>query len=141
MSWEMGEQERRLHGVVRIGRVVEVDASRARARVSLGGDAISDWLPWTSARSGAISEWAPPAVDEQVVVVSPGGDSAQGVVVGSLYQDAAPAPASNGQMWGMKVGASFITMTDDGITLSSNGSTLELDASGIRLNGARIDLN
>lgn len=141
MSWERSEQDRRLHGMVRVGRVVEVDAARARARVNLGGDTLSDWLPWTAARAGAIKEWAPPGVGEQVVVISPGGESAQGVITGAIYQAAAPAPAQHGQMWGMKIGTSFLTMTAENITLAAGGSTLVIDAGGIRLNGAKIDLN
>ncbi|OWU68262.1 baseplate assembly protein [Roseovarius sp. 22II1-1F6A] len=141
MSWSAGEQARRLHGLVRIGRVTAVDPGRARARVSLGGETETAWLPWTGGRAGSIREWAPVTVGEQVVVLSPGGETGQGVIAGSLFSAAHAAPSNDGAAHRLELGGSSITMTGDAITLQSNGSSLTLDAAGIRLNGARIDLN
>lgn len=141
MSWALSDHDRRIAGVIRIGRVTDLDAGTARARVSLGGEAVTDWLPWTAARAGTISEWAPPAVGEQVVVASPGGESNQGVIIGSLFSSANGQGASDGGTYRVEIGGSAITMTGDSLTLASNGSSLVLDAAGIRLNGARIDLN
>lgn len=141
MSWGRGEQGRRLQCLIRIGRVTTVDPAKARVRVTFGGDSDSDWLPWLAQRAGVISEWAPPRVGEQVLVVSPGGETNQAVVIGSLFSTGDPAPSNDGEEYRVEIGGSSFSMTPDRITLSSNGSTLELDAAGIRLNGARIDLN
>ncbi len=140
MSWAHGEMERRLHGLVRVGTVLQVDASKARAKVALGGEAVSAWVPWIG-RAGTVSEWSPLAAGEQVAVLSPGGDTAQGVILGSLFSSDNPAKSQDGGEWRIELGGSHISMTGEAITLSSNGSTLTLDASGIRLNGARVDLN
>mgnify|MGYP001052756820 CR=1 FL=1 len=141
MSWGQGEQDRRLHGVVRVGRVTAVDPATSRARVSLGGDAVSGWIPFTAIRAGTLNAFAPVSVGEQVVVASPGGDTAQGVIVGSIASGSNAAPSSDGGAFRFEIGGSSINMTADGIELSSNGSTLTLGAAGIVLNGARIDLN
>ena len=141
MSWAQGEQDRRLHGVVRIGTVTEVDSGAARARVSLGGDAVSGWIPFTAMRAGTLNAWSPVSVGEQVVVASPGGDTTQGVIIGSLPSGSNAAPSSDGGEFRFEIGGSSISMTADGIELSSNGSTLTMNAGGIALNGARIDLN
>lgn len=141
MSWEQGEQERRLHGLVRIATVTEVDAATAKARVSLGGEAVSGWIPFTAIRAGGLNAWAPVTVGEQVVVVSPGGDTAQGVIVGSLPSGSNAAPSGDGGAFRFEIGGSSINMTADGIELSSNGSILTLGAAGIALNGAQIHLN
>lgn len=140
MSWTQGDQDRRLHSLVRIGAVTEVDAETARARVSLGGEAVSAWIPWVG-RAGTIDEWSPPAVGEQVAVLAPGGDTAQGLIIGSMPSDDNPKASQDGGEWRVTLGGSSISMRADRILLSSNGSTVELDGDGIRLNGARIDLN
>ncbi|WP_320179659.1 phage baseplate assembly protein V [Roseovarius pacificus] len=140
MSWSQGDQDRRLHGGMRVGKVLQVDPAKARARVTLGGDTKTAWIPWVG-RAGTIDEWAPPAVGEQVVVMSPGGDTSQGVILGSLSSNANPRASSDGGEYRVTIGNSHISMTGSAIRLSSNGSTIEMDATGIRLNGARIDLN
>mgnify|MGYP005845114205 CR=1 FL=1 len=139
--WTQADQDRRLAGLVRIGRVTEVDPATARARIALGGQAVSDWLPWTASRAGSISEWSPPAVGEQVVVLSPGGESNQAVIVGSLFSAANGQASNDGAAYRVEIGGSSLTMTADAITLESNGSTLVLDAAGVRVNGAQIELN
>jgi phage baseplate assembly protein V len=141
VSWAQGDQDRRLHSVVRIGTVTEVDPSAGRARVSLGGEAVTTWIPFTAIRAGGLNAWQPVTPGEQVVVIAPGGDTAQGVIVGSLHSAATPAPSSDGGEFRFEIGGSTISMTGDRILLASNGSTIQLDASGIALNGARIDLN
>jgi phage baseplate assembly protein V len=165
-----GEHERLLANLVMIGKVAELDEANARVRVKVDG-LVTDWLPWTASRAGpGVREWTMPEVDEQVVVLSQSGDPAQGVVVGSIFQESFGAPAnlktthrveyadgtftqydrtakamrtevnSAGSVV-LKIGGSEITMTNAKITLASNGSTLEMDSAGIRLNGTRIDLN
>ncbi len=141
MSWQASDNERRREGLVRYGRVTEVDPAKARARVTFGGESKSAWLPWLAQGAGTVSAWSPPAVGEQVVVMAQSGDTAQAVIVGSVFSGQNRAPSDDGGMYRIKLGMSSITMTDSQITLHSNGSTLTLDASGAALNGARIDLN
>ena len=141
MSWGEGDRDRRLAGVVRFGRVTAVDPAAARARVFLGGEAESTWLPWLAERASKISVWAPVAVGEQVVVVSPSGDTAQGVIAGSVFSAANGAPSSDPEEYLITIGGSSVSVTPDAITFRSNGSTLRLDASGVHLDGAQIRLN
>lgn len=141
MSYTSAENERAREGILRFGVVTAVDASAARARVSFGGDSHSTWLPWRAERAGAIKVWAPVSIGEQVFVLSPSGDSAQGVIVGSVFSDQNPGPSSAEAVYKVEIGASVLEMSGAQIRLSSNGSTLVLNAGGITLNGARIDLN
>lgn len=135
MSWGQGEQERRLHGLVRIGTVTAVDPAAARARVILGGDAVSGWIPFTAIRAGGLNAWAPVTVGEQVVVVSPGGDTAQGVIVGSLPSGANGAPSGDGGEFRFEIGGSSISMTGDRVTMVSNGSVVEMTAGEVAITG------
>ncbi len=83
---------RRLANIIRIGTVAEADYQKARVRVAFG-TAVSDWLPWITFRAGGDLTWWAPEVNEQVVVMSPSGEISGGVVLGSIFSTAHPAPA------------------------------------------------
>jgi len=96
---EMAEILRRLANVVRLGAVAEVDLPAARARVrydtdAAGDDILTAWLPWLTLRAGADRTWWAPTVGEQVVVLAPGGELPQAVILPALYRDTHPAPAA-----------------------------------------------
>ncbi len=141
MSFAHEHSERTREGLVRFGQVTAVDATAARAKVGFGGESESAWLPWLAERAASVSVWAPVSIGEQVVVLSQSGDSAQGVIVGSLFSNQNPPSGNSEALHRIKIGGSSITINASAITLSSNGSTIVLDAGGISLNGARIDLN
>ncbi|NJB67212.1 phage baseplate assembly protein V [Desulfobaculum xiamenense] len=92
MDFRASDMERRLASLIRFGTVAEADYGAARVRVAMGG-AVSDWLPWLTLRAGNDRTWWAPEVGEQVLVLSPSGEPAQGVVLGSIFQAAHPAPA------------------------------------------------
>lgn len=140
MSWSAGDNERRLHGVVRVATVTEVNAARGEAKVRFGPDAVSDWLPWTAPGAGTVSVWAPIAVGEQVVVVSPGGDTGQGVIVGSLYSAANAAPSGEAGEFVIQLGAAKVTVSGDRIELKVGGTILAIGATGVESN-ADLDLS
>lgn len=96
-QWAQAEQERKQANMLRLGRVVELDAKAARVRVAVSGTTTT-WIPWASANAGGVRTWAPPQPGEQVMVLAPDGDFAQAVVAGSVYQDNHPAPADNGDV-------------------------------------------
>lgn len=86
----IGELERRLGNLLRPGTIKEVDYANARVRVQTGGN-VTAWLPWMTTRAGGNREWNAPEVGEQVLLLSPHGELAQGYVLPSIYQDAHPA--------------------------------------------------
>ena len=90
--YTQSEHDRRLANLIRLGTVEAADYAAARLRVR-SGQQVTDWLPWLTLRAHGDIDWFAPKVGEQVVVVSPSGDPAQGVVAGALYQRAYPAPA------------------------------------------------
>lgn len=100
------ELQRLIHNLIRLGTIAQVDHARARVRVQ-SGELLTDWLLWLESRAGTTRSWNPPTVGEQVLVFSPGGDPATGVVLGALYRDAHPAPAQSGNVcrWDMPDGA------------------------------------
>lgn len=94
MSFDLSEHDRQIANMIRIGVVTAVDLVNALVTVDAGG-MDSDWLPWIAARAGSTSEWSPPTVGEQCVLLSPYGDMGQGVVMLGLYQTSQPAPSQN----------------------------------------------
>ncbi|WP_462327990.1 phage baseplate assembly protein V [Desulfobaculum sp.] len=94
MDFRVSDMERRLASLLQVGTVAEADYGAARVRVGLGG-AVSDWLPWLTLRAGGDRTWWAPEVGEQVMVLAPSGDTSQGVVLGSIFQSAHPAPAAS----------------------------------------------
>jgi phage baseplate assembly protein V len=94
MSYEQAETDRRLGNLVRIGTVAQLNAAQALVTVDLG-DLVTDWLPWIAARAGGNRHWAAPEPGEQVLVLSPSGELAQGIVLPAIYQDAFPANAAS----------------------------------------------
>ena len=92
-GYAASETERQLAGLIRIGVISALDDAGARVRVQCGG-LTTDWLPWLTMRAGADRSWWAPEPGEQVVVLSPNGDTAQGVVLPALYSDALPPPAN-----------------------------------------------
>lgn len=89
---DLTDLERRVANVVRFGVVSAADYGAARVRVT-AGQITTGWLPVMTSRAHEDVTWWMPEVGEQVVVVAPTGDLAQGVVLGAVYQARYPAPA------------------------------------------------
>jgi phage baseplate assembly protein V len=116
-GYALGEVDRRLGNVVRIGTVAQIDHATGQVKVDLG-DLVTDWIPWATPRAGEDRIWTTPDVGEQVVVASP-GEPSQGVVIGSLFQTAHPQNGNQGK--------------DRRITFS-DGTVVEFDRTGSVLN-------
>ncbi|WP_394201098.1 phage baseplate assembly protein V [Marinagarivorans algicola] len=86
IHYTVAELQRRLANLVRRGRIHSIDfeASPPRCRVELEPALVTGWLLWSSGRAGTRSDWEPLTVGEGVLVLSPCGDLAQGVVMPAL---------------------------------------------------------
>lgn len=94
LAYRVAELERRMNNLLRKGTVCEADYAVARVRVR-SGDLITAWLPWFTRRASHDRDWWAPEVGEQVMLLSPCGDPAQGVVLPAIYQDAHSAPSAD----------------------------------------------
>ncbi len=94
MRFELTEIERRLSNLIRVGTVSEADYQKAQLKIRFSENTTA-WLPWLEKRAGGDKSWSALEVNEQVLVLSPSGDLAQGVVLGSLYSLAFAAPSNN----------------------------------------------
>lgn len=112
MSYEVGELQRQLANLIRVGVIAELDEENARVKVKVAG-LTSAWLPWGTSRAGSTRTVCMPSPGEQVLVFSPYGDTAQAVVGHSIFQDAHPAPSVS---------------KDKPTTIYPDGSTVEYDS-------------
>lgn len=113
------ELARKLENLVRPGAVSAVNGAQRRCRVK-SGDLETDWLPWITLRAGSDRTWWPPSVDEQCLLISPGGNLSQGFALLGLFSDDNEAP-----------GASLVecvTAFRDGTVISYNTATHHLQA-------------
>lgn len=136
------ELERRLEATVRVGRVVEIDAKNGLAKLDLGTPSeplITSWLPWTE-RAGAIKTWTPPEPGEQVRLISPAGDMAQGWIDQGGFSNQNPQPHTKAQERRMTVGGTTVTETGNQILIETpelliRCQTIDLEADSIALVG------
>jgi phage baseplate assembly protein V len=91
---QMAETQRLLSSVIRFGTVAELDLAAARCRVDTG-EVRTDLIPWFVPRAGDCIEWSAPTIGEQVMIISPGGDTHGAVALRGCYSDAFPAPDSS----------------------------------------------
>lgn len=94
----IAELNRLLENLIRLGTIAEVQHVPPRVRVSTG-ELLTTWLPWIALRAGADQDWDPPTEGEQVVLMSPSGQLANGVVLTGLFSDQIPA---NGDRAGLR---------------------------------------
>jgi phage baseplate assembly protein V len=129
MSAEIGDLQRRLANIFRVGRIAEVNRTTGRVKVAFQG-ATTAWLPWMTGRAGVVKDWNPPTVGEQVVVCSPMGEIEAGFIMpGSINYDDNPAPDTreNVQKITLPSGGSY--------EISVGGMTLVMAGGKLTLNG------
>lgn len=85
---------RLISNLIRIGEVIELRAHPLAARVKTGENE-TDWLVIAHARAGATTDFAPPSVGEQVVLLCPSGMLEQAIIIASLHSDTHDQPAQS----------------------------------------------
>lgn len=150
---------RLLENLIRFGTIAAVQMDPPRVQV-LTGTLTTAWLPWLNPRAGADREWNPPTVGEQVLLLSPSGQLANGVAITGLFSDQIPA---NGDRDGLRrctyrdgavieydsianhlratlPGTAEVTAVGN-ITLASGADITITAAGNFKVTAARVDLN
>ena len=137
----LSEIMRVIERIVIIGTVVEFDPAAARARVSLGPGVTSGWLAIAQMGSKDVRLWIPPVVGSQVLVLSPGGDTARGVVYPGPYDGVAPDDRASSvrlSMPGVDIAVNEGVATVSLTTMNVTGNIVvdgDVIASGVSLKG------
>lgn len=88
----LSDLQRRLANVIRVGKVASIDYGNARVKVTFDG-VTTPWMPWAAGRAGAVRDWSPPSVGEQVCIMSPMGEIGSGfVMAGGINSTTNAAP-------------------------------------------------
>ncbi|PMU25094.1 MULTISPECIES: phage baseplate assembly protein V [unclassified Pseudomonas] len=130
---------RMLENLIRFGVIDAVQMEPPRVKVKTG-ELTTAWLPWIVQRAGADQVWDPPTMGEQVMLFSPSGQLANGVVVTGLFSDHIPA---NGNRPGLhrRTYADGTVIEYDSVahhlnaTLANGGTTNLVSTGGINLVG------
>ncbi|MBB4591867.1 phage baseplate assembly protein V [Xanthomonas cannabis] len=135
----MGNASSALSNAIRLGAVAEVNLVHARCRVQVG-EMLTDYLPWVVTLAGSTIIWSAPAIGEQVVVLSPAGDLADGLVLRGLYSDQFAAPAASDTLHVLQFADGAQLQYDTNAhalqaTLPSGGTATITADGGITLNG------
>lgn len=118
----LADLARRVANMIRVGRIAVVDHVAQRVRVD-SAEMLTTWLPWQTHRAGATRTWSPPTVGEQVMILSPSGDLAAGIVIPALYCDDHPAPDLSP--------TTHLVEFADGARISYDTATRALDITGV----------
>ena len=130
---------RLLENLIRFGVIAAVQMKPPRVQVKTG-ELTTAWLPWLALRAGTDREWAPPTVDEQVILLSPSGQLANGIVLTGVFSDHIPA---NGDRPGLhrRTYADGTVIEYDSVahhlnaTLTEGGTTNLVSPGGINIIG------
>lgn len=120
-GFTLNDLGRRLANIIRIGIIFEIDYQTAKARVKIG-DLETNWLPWVNANSQNNKSWNPPQIDEQVIILSPGGELNQAVILPSLYKNNAAENSADIQ--------SIVYKDGSKISFDHKAGNLDLDIKG-----------
>jgi phage baseplate assembly protein V len=118
----LADLARRVANMIRVGRIAAVDHAAQRVRVDCA-EIRTTWLPWQTQRAGATRTWDPPTVGEQVMILSPSGELAAGIVIPALYCQDHPAPDASP--------TTHVVDYPDGARISYDHATGALAASGV----------
>lgn len=123
MNKQITELYRLLTNMIRTGTILEVDLTRGMCRVQTG-ELQTTWLNWLTTRAGRSRTWWAPSVDEQVLLLSIGGDLTTAFVLPGIFSDDHPAPSASAE-------ALHITFPD-GAVIEYEPQTSALSVSGIK---------
>jgi hypothetical protein len=128
--------ERRLAGMVKHGKVAEVNASEGWVRLDLGeGDAgrlKSPKIPYAQF-AGALKVHTPPSEGQQMTWLAPGGDSRQSFALPLTWSEQNESPSDAGDENVLTYGNVRATIKDDLVKIEIGGLTLELTGNHMRL--------
>ena len=114
------ELERKLNNIVQVGTVVEINKSKALARVNILGR-VTDFLPVKMIGNSFVKVFIPIRVNEQVLVVCPYGNANSGFIIPSIFNKGCEEPSGSNP-------DKAIIEFSGGVRIDSDGSTVNVIA-------------
>ena len=138
--------ERRVSGMMRHGRVAEVDMDMLRVRLDLGpahgsgGRFLSPWVPYAQF-AGALKVHTPPEVGQQFTLVSPTGDFQQAVAMPLHWSSPNPTPSNWTSENVLTFGDVRIEIKKDQVVIKVGNSGLVISDGGVRVWNAGLSVD
>lgn len=117
------EISRLIENLIKVGEVAETDPAAGLVRVKIG-ELRTDWRPYFVPAAGGVSVHRPPSAGEICIVLSPSGDTAQGMVLCGLAGHAHPQPSQSA--------GETVTVYPDGAIVKYNHQSSALEIAGIK---------
>lgn len=88
------DTNRRLENLIRLGKIKSIQPGQPFTTVTVNlGDITTANIRYLNLRAGKDRTWDPPSIDEEVIVLSPGGELTLGVAISGLNNLLYPAPS------------------------------------------------
>lgn len=119
----MHDFNRQIANLIKQGNIHAVDAAICFVRVA-HGDLITDWLPYFVPFAGGVSVHRPPSVGENCIVLSPSGETANGVVLCGMASKQFSSPSQSAD--------ETVVAFPDGAKIEYNHVSGSLNVSGVK---------
>ncbi|MGO4813363.1 phage baseplate assembly protein V [Cupriavidus sp. 2MCAB6] len=121
---DTAELARLIENLLRLGVVTDVQPGKPpRVRVQTGG-ITTTWLPWAERRAGRTRTWNPPTKGEQVLLLCPSGDIANGIVLTGIPSDTIDVPSHSSD--------ETVTLYPDGAQTIYDHASGKLSVTGVK---------
>ena len=139
--------EEKLHGLIRIGEVCDVDYANGTARVVFDDDdsLVSNYLQVIQRNTYSNQDYAMPDIGEDVICIFLSSGMEEGFILGSVYAGDVMPPESNkdkrcvvfsdGTRISYDRATHELTAVLEGVTIKANRNSVEVVAPTITLNG------
>lgn len=143
MYRRIAELERRHDGMIKRGRVVEVDPENARVRLRLNEESapepfLSPWVPYAQI-AGALKVHTPPSVGQQMAIFSETGDLQQGLAVPMTWSDKNEAPSKQGDEHVVTFGSFKAVLKEKELTVSVGDVSVRIHEGGVAFTNGRVE--
>lgn len=119
----MHDHNRQIANLIKQGNIAQVNPSDCLVRVA-HGDLLTDWLPYFVPFAGGVSVHRLPSVGENCIVLSPSGETANGVVLCGMASNQFPSPSDSAD--------ETVVAFPDGAKMEYNHVSGSLKISGVK---------
>lgn len=124
---------RRLHNIVTVGTVLEVNPPKMRLQI---GDNETDWVTIPAIAAGKVKIWRCPTKGEQFIIASPSGDHRNARPICAMPSDENPPPSNNPDEVLIQFNdTDYLSVDTVGSTATFKITNLNLDIQSVSLSG------
>ena len=133
----LNELDRRVSGMIRQGRVTDVDPAKQLVRLEIGRDENGQpvkgpWVPYAQ-HAGALKLHTPPSVGQQMTAISPSGDPQQATAMPFTWSGENSSPSQAGNEHVLTFGSVRLDLKAGSLKATVGGTTFEVSASGVKV--------